>query len=61
MKTLKEYAKERGITYQTAWNRAKAGKIKGAVKDEFGRIWVPDESQPVYTEIASGDSDRAAK
>jgi hypothetical protein len=44
MKTLEDYAKEHGIKYQAAWLRFKAGKIKGAFKDECGKILVPEES-----------------
>lgn len=42
MKTLKDYARERGIKYRAAWNRFKLGKIPGAVQDEFGRILLPE-------------------
>ncbi len=42
---LSDYAKKYGITYKTAWNRFKAGKIKGAYKDETGHIVVPDEKE----------------
>ena len=35
---LSDYAKKYGITYKTAWNRFKAGKIKGAYKDETEKI-----------------------
>jgi len=42
MKTLRDYAKEHGVKYRTAWNRAKAGKIAGVCKDEFGRILIPE-------------------
>jgi len=44
MKTLKEYAQENRIHYRTAWNHFKAGKIKGAFKNEFGKVLVPDDS-----------------
>ena len=50
MKTLSEYAKEHGIKYRAAWNRYKTGKIPDAVKDEFGKILIPDKSmKPEYT------------
>lgn len=39
---LSEYAKLHGVTYRTAWNRFKAGKIKGAVQIETGTIEVPE-------------------
>jgi predicted site-specific integrase-resolvase len=44
MKTLKQYAREHGIQYRTAWNRFKLGKIEGVFKDEFGRILMPEDS-----------------
>jgi predicted site-specific integrase-resolvase len=40
---LSEYAKNIGITYRTAWNHFKGGKIKGAYKLESGTIIVPNE------------------
>lgn len=50
MKTLKDYARERGIKYRAAWNRFKLGKIPGATQDEFGRILLPDaDPKPDYT------------
>ena len=47
---LSEYAKMHGVTYRTAWNRFKAGKIKGAVQIETGTIEVPEnvEEKPSY-------------
>ncbi len=45
MKRLKDYAKEQGVQYRTAWNRYKAGKIAGAFQNEFGQILI-DESPP---------------
>lgn len=49
MKTLKDYARERGIKYRAAWNRFKLGKIPGAFQDEFGRILLPEnESKTPY-------------
>ncbi len=44
MKTLSEYAKENRIHYRTAWNHFKEGKIKGAFKNEYGKVLIPDES-----------------
>lgn len=44
MKTLKTYAKERGIQYRSAWNRFRKGKIPGAFQDEFGRILMPEDA-----------------
>ena len=42
MKTLPEYAREHGIKYRAAWNRYKAGKISGALQDEFGKILIAE-------------------
>jgi putative resolvase len=43
MKTIKTYAREHGIKYKAAWNRFNLGKIPGAIKDEFGRILIPED------------------
>ena len=40
---LSVYAKQLGISYRTAWEWFKAGKIKGAFKTESGAIIVPEE------------------
>lgn len=40
---LSIYAKQLGISYRTAWEWFKAGKIKGAFKTESGTIIVPEE------------------
>ena len=42
MKRLKDYAKEQGVQYRTAWNRYKAGKIAGAFPNEFGQILIDE-------------------
>lgn len=39
---LLEYSKEQNITYKTAWNRFKAGKIPGAYLDSSGHIIIPN-------------------
>lgn len=43
MKTLIEYAKDRGIKYRAAWNRFKSNKIPSAFKDEFGKILIRED------------------
>ncbi len=61
---LSDYAKKYGITYKTAWNRFKAGKIKGAYKDETGHIVVPDEKEllidknkvAIYARVSSNEN-----
>jgi putative resolvase len=40
-KKLSEYAKENSVTYRTAWNRFKKGKIKGAFVDETNHVLIP--------------------
>jgi len=40
---LTEYAKNNKISYQTAWNHFKAGKIKNAFKLESGTVIVKEE------------------
>jgi len=69
---LKEYAKKHGITYQTAWNHFKAGKIKEAYKLESGTVIVPEKENNglpnkaiVYARVSSyqqkDDLDRQLK
>lgn len=41
MKNLKEYSEKHGVTYRTAWNRFKAGKIPNAIMDNTGHIFLP--------------------
>ena len=40
---LSDYAKKFGVTYRTAFNRFKAGKLEGAFSDNTGHICVPIE------------------
>ena len=41
---LSDYANMYNITYRTAWNHFKAGKIENAFKDEHGKILIPVKS-----------------
>lgn len=41
---LSSYAKELGVTYQTAWNLFKNGQIKGAYQLPTGTVIVPNDS-----------------
>lgn len=41
---LSEYSKLHSVTYRTAWNRFKAGKIKDSYLDESGHVVIPDNS-----------------
>lgn len=45
MKKLQDYAKERGITYRTAWNHYKKGLIPNAFMAENGRIYIQEIDQ----------------
>jgi len=38
---LSEYAKNKSITYRTAWSHFKSGKLKDAIQDDFGNILIP--------------------
>jgi predicted site-specific integrase-resolvase len=59
---LSEYARRLGITYRTAWNWFKAGKIKGAFKTETGTIIVPEEKTRkqdyviIYARVSSSEN-----
>ena len=55
MQTIKlsEYAKLHSVTYRTAWNWYKAGKIKSSYKDEYGNILVRiEEKTPLENKVA---------
>lgn len=41
---LSEYAKNVGVTYQTAFRWFQSGKIKNAYKSEFGSIFVSENN-----------------
>jgi putative resolvase len=41
---LSTYAKKFSVTYKTAWNHYKAGKIDGAFLDKYGHVLIPVES-----------------
>lgn len=49
---LSEYAKNRSITYRTAWTHFKESKIKGAFKDTNGNILVPIKNTKDYNNCA---------
>ncbi len=49
---LSEYAKKNDVTYRTAWNRFKAGKLIGAYQDEYSTVHVPViDVRPDYTVV----------
>jgi len=50
---LSEYAKLHSVTYRTAWNWYKAGKIKNAFKDEYGNVLIRiKEKTPLENKVA---------
>jgi len=59
---LSVYAKGLGISYRTAWEWFKAGKIKGAFKTESGTIIVPEEMVRrgdyivIYSRVSSSEN-----
>ena len=59
---LSEYAKMKGVSYRTAWNRFKENKIQNAYKDEYNRVYVDlteelndDKKAVVYARVSSND------
>lgn len=68
---LSTYAKEREITYRAAWERFRKGKIKGAYRDESGRVYAPHPNEvrlpvaAIYARVSSypqkDDLDRQAE
>ena len=60
---LSEYAKLHSVTYRTAWNWYKAGKIKNAFKDEYGNVLVEIEEETpfenkaaIYARVSSNEN-----
>ena len=59
---LSQYAKAQSIGYKAAWNRFKAGKIKGAYISDTGAIIVPEpedlrpERTAVYARVSSSEN-----
>jgi predicted site-specific integrase-resolvase len=52
MKKLSDYAKENKITYRTAWNRYKKGKIENTIISETGHILIKEENKCDYSKVA---------
>lgn len=57
---LSEYAKNKSITYRTAWKHFVEGKIEGAYKDETGHVLIPIKSTAnnnaiIYARVSSND------
>lgn len=61
---LSKYAKKMDITYRTAWQYFKDGKISGAIKTLSGTVLVPDEVEiikniktcVIYTRVSSSEN-----
>ncbi len=59
---LSDWAKKQGITYRTAWNMFKAGKIKQAYRLPSGAIIISDEKEikaeyiVTYARISSSEN-----
>ena len=59
---LSTYAKQIGISYRTAWNWFKDGKINGAYKTESGTVIVPEEEVGkveyviIYARVSSSEN-----
>jgi putative resolvase len=49
---LSEYAKLHNVTYRTAWEWFRTGKIKNAVKDEHNNIIINEISNINYNDVA---------
>ena len=58
---LSEYAKKHGLTYRTALNHFKAGKISGAYQLESGAIVVPENVEWLILEVKSDKEERIAE
>lgn len=49
---LKDWAENIGITYQTAWNMFKAGKIPGAYQLPTGTIILPNNVDELFKQLS---------
>ncbi len=47
VKKRSQYADERGVTYGTAWEHYRLGKIEGAHMDDTSHVVIPDTTQCV--------------
>lgn len=45
---LSDYSKMFNVTYRTAWNRFKSGKIKDAFMDNTNHVCIPKETMDMY-------------
>ena len=59
---LSQYAKQRGVTYRTAWNHFKTGKIPNAEMMQDGHVFINDkkpcktEKTDVYARVSSSEN-----
>lgn len=59
---LSDFARHQNITYRSAWQRFRKGKIKGAYKDEFGFVHVPSRAESlqsvavIYARVSSSEN-----
>lgn len=60
---LSDYAKQRGVTYRTAWNHFRLGKIEGAYKDsKTGHVIIPSLKEKnlhkaaLYARVSSNEN-----
>ena len=59
---LSQYAKLHSVTYRTAWNRYKLGKISNARVDETGHVIIDDsklgitDKTAVYARVSSSEN-----
>lgn len=62
MMKLSQYADLHGVTYRTAWNRYKLGKIPNAAMDSTGHVVIDDtkpnvpEKTAVYARVSSSEN-----
>jgi predicted site-specific integrase-resolvase len=58
---LSDYAKKFNVTYRTAWNRFKKGKIEGAFLDETNHVIIPlknlenNKKVAIYSRVSNND------
>ncbi len=66
---LSQWAKEKGVSYRTAWRHFKEGKIKGAYQLDTGTIIIPeiksenqrDEKVVIYARVSSSEQKQDLK
>jgi putative resolvase len=62
VKKLSQYANEHGVTYRTAWEHYRLGKIEGAHMDDTGHVVIPDSTPcvvpraAIYARVSSSEN-----